>query len=424
MTAPEADPPPDEASRTSSVRETSQASHSRGRRISLDAYGVKKPARATDGRDAAKVDDFGLPIKRRVSRASRTSSRAESVDEACDTTGKKDTTRGDANRVFLRRRSRSAISTGERGRSVSPPKSIDDDIPVKKKEGETSEAVDAERGRVGAPRQRSRSAQRPTTTRSRSLGDSSRVGSSPLARRGTTSSIREVNGKDNGSPEENQRSRSGTLPKILEGASVNKAGVSEWSHQALVPKKEEVVEEKEEEWQDMPAYGKYDVFDDEGRLVAKGAQDSDDEDLEVGYGGAGKGYTRVQVDDDAKSTTSLDENTNYLFKEKGTNVVDEDEEQRDPLAQMQATKELLTEGQRIAYVGVTRLAMVEMLRELEALIPGEKKGQKEVTSAIEGMKMWGQKMMVRLYAHMEIDSSGTYACCHSLKAETEKVQSR
>lgn len=184
-------------------------------------------------------------------------------------------------------------------------------------------------------------------------------------------------------------------------------GVSEWSHQQLAPH-EVGSEEKEEdlEWQDMPAFAAYDVYDDDGKLIAREAQDSDgEEDAYRGLGGAGKGYTRVQIDDDARSATSMDENTGYLFKETGTNVVDEDEEHRDPLTQMQATKDLLTEGQRIAYVGVTRLAMVSMVKELED-IEGTKATKKDLRVAVEAMKMWSQKMMVRLYTHMEIDSAG------------------
>ena len=205
-------------------------------------------------------------------------------------------------------------------------------------------------------------------------------------------------------------------------------GVSEWSHQVSAPNQIETEEQKkDDEWQDMPAYGKYDHYDDDGHLVARALHDSDqEEDAYDGVGGAGKGYTRVLVDDDAKSATSMDENTSYLFKDKGTNVVDEDEDQRDPLAQMQATKDLLTEGQRIAYVGVTRLAMVQMVEYLESIqtakavrkepsSPNKKEPvkkelsssvKKELASAIESMKKWSQKMMVRLYAHMEIDSSG------------------
>lgn len=203
-------------------------------------------------------------------------------------------------------------------------------------------------------------------------------------------------------------SRTGKLPQLPNGDSIAPPnGISEWSHQQLAPHKPGTKEKEEDlEWQDMPAFAAYDVYNDDGKLIAREAQDSGgEEDAYRGLGGAGKGYTRVQIDDDAKSATSMDENTSYLFKETGTNVVDEDEDHRDPLAQMQATKDLLTEGQRIAYVGVTRLAMVGMVKELEDM-DGTKGTKKDLRVAVEAMKMWSQKMMVRLYTHMEIDSAG------------------
>ena len=183
--------------------------------------------------------------------------------------------------------------------------------------------------------------------------------------------------------------------------------VSEWSHQALAPHKEHEEDKREEEWQDMPAVGGYDVYDDEGRLVARKAkEDNLEANAYTGLGGAGKGYTRVQHDEDANSTSSMEDNTSYLFKQQnGTGEVEEDEELRDTMAQMQATKDLLTEGQRIAYVGVTRVAMAEMVAELEQ-IEITKDTKKELALLIEAYKMWSQKMMVRLYAHMEISSSG------------------
>ncbi|KAL8830005.1 MAG: hypothetical protein Q9170_005928 [Blastenia crenularia] len=184
------------------------------------------------------------------------------------------------------------------------------------------------------------------------------------------------------------------------------SGVSGWSHQALAPRQEVKDDHHEEEtWQDMPALAQYDLYDDDGRLVAREAHESDEEaNAYTGLGGAGKGYTRVQIDEDAQSATSMDENTNYLFKPKDGEAVEDDEAQRDPLAQMQATKDLLTEGQRIAYVGVTRLAMATMISELEG-IEGTKGTKKELRIAVEAMKMWSQLMMVRLYSHMEIDTS-------------------
>ena len=182
-------------------------------------------------------------------------------------------------------------------------------------------------------------------------------------------------------------------------------GASGWSHQALAPHKPREDHEQEEEWKDMPALAPYDLYDDDNRLIAREEKDSDNEgNVYAGLGGAGKGYTRVQVDEDAKSTTSMDDDTHYLFKPKGTDLHDDDEEQRDPLAQLEATKNLLTEGQRIAYVGVTRLAMAQMVKEYED-VKSTKNTKKVLALAAESIKMWSQQMMVRLYMHMEVNSS-------------------
>lgn len=192
------------------------------------------------------------------------------------------------------------------------------------------------------------------------------------------------------------------------------AGVSGWSHQALAPQNERREDYHEDEgWQEMPALAQYDLYDDDGRLIARQAVETDEPaNAYTGLGGAGKGYTRVQIDEDALSATSMDENTDYLFKPKDGEAVEDEDEQRDPLAQMQATKDLLTEGQRIAYVGVTRLAMATMVKELED-IEVTKGIKKELRTAVESMKMWTQQMMVRVYKHMEIDSSGTSHLQHS-----------
>jgi hypothetical protein len=184
-------------------------------------------------------------------------------------------------------------------------------------------------------------------------------------------------------------------------------GVSEWSHQQLAPTQNKVAEPEEDEWQPMPAFAPYDMYDDNNKLIAREARESADEaDPYAGLGGAGKGYTRVQLDEDAQSATSLDENTQYLFKDvHGTGAGEmEDEEQRDALSQMQATKDLLTEGQRIAYVGMTRLIISKMLDRAVAMATA-KGSKKEVQVAAEAMQMWSQKMMVRIYAHMDISTA-------------------
>lgn len=189
----------------------------------------------------------------------------------------------------------------------------------------------------------------------------------------------------------------------------NQSSVSEYSHQHAVtqPKVKEEEDFDDGGWQTMPAYAQYDIYDDDNRLIAK---ENPEELADMhGYGnvgGAAKGYTRVILDDDADSQTSMDDNTAYLFKEKTTALHDEDESVRDPLMQMQATKNLLTEGQRVAYVGLVRLAMIEMERKYERVI--EKKSRqvkKALDMQTETTKMWSQKMMVRLYGHMDINTS-------------------
>lgn len=186
------------------------------------------------------------------------------------------------------------------------------------------------------------------------------------------------------------------------------AEISEWSHQRLAlhhDHQDESEEEDEEpaDWRAMPALGEFDYYDDYGRLIARGAQEDDDDAVYNGLGGAGKGYTRVQLDEDAQSATSLDEDTSYLFREAGSNQAGvEGEELRDTVSQLQATKDLLNETQKIAYVGVVRLAIHEMNLEL-AKIPATKGAKKTLQKALDAMRKWGQAMMGRLYMHMDID---------------------
>jgi hypothetical protein len=183
-------------------------------------------------------------------------------------------------------------------------------------------------------------------------------------------------------------------------------GVSEWSHQATTNalSKEKQPLETEMDWQEMPAFATHTIYDDWGKIIAREVAELEEEDYAYGNAAA-KGYTRVQLDDDAQSATSLDEDTAYLFKgDARVNTLNEDDENRDVLSQMQATKHLLTEGQRIAYVGLVRLSMYQMTRFLEQL-EKTKITKKQVEIAIESMQMWGQKMMVRLYSHMDLDAA-------------------
>ncbi|OLN95918.1 putative membrane protein [Colletotrichum chlorophyti] len=199
-----------------------------------------------------------------------------------------------------------------------------------------------------------------------------------------------------------------TSRHVRDTSITSNTGMSEFSHQQLTSDKKEEEEDDDGEWQTMPAYAPYDIYDEDNKLVAKEFKEEEDEKEKYGYGGlggAGKGYTRVIMDDDAESATSMDENTQYLFKDvKGTSMTEDDSDTRDAVSQMQATKDLLTEGQRIAYVGLTRLEIHNLVKEAEA-IEHTRQTKKEVNMSAEATKMWGQKMMIRLYAHMDISSA-------------------
>ncbi|TRM70598.1 hypothetical protein BD626DRAFT_564212 [Schizophyllum amplum] len=99
-------------------------------------------------------------------------------------------------------------------------------------------------------------------------------------------------------------------------------------------------------------------------------------------------YTRLRMkEEDEADEVHL--RTKYLF--------DEDKAMT-PLSQMQATKNLLTEAQRIAYVGLCALAAREMAHALR--VPH----RKELKGALADMELWGLKIMGRLYYHMEVET--------------------
>jgi hypothetical protein len=103
-------------------------------------------------------------------------------------------------------------------------------------------------------------------------------------------------------------------------------------------------------------------------------------------------YTRLRMEEE-NDGDEVHLRTRYLF--------DEDKAMT-PLNQMQQTKRLLTEAQRIAYVGLCSLVAREMTQMLRTV------HSKELKPAIQSMEVWAMKMMGRLYHHMEIATAGLF----------------
>lgn len=120
-------------------------------------------------------------------------------------------------------------------------------------------------------------------------------------------------------------------------------------------------------------------------------------------------YTRLRLDEDEESE-EVAMRTRYLFNE---------DKAMTPLSQMQATKELLTDSQRIAYVGLCALIARRMVRDMGRGWAGTKigmqakllkgKGRAQDVPVVESGKLWMIKIMARLYQHMELSRDGESA---------------
>ncbi|KAI9511867.1 hypothetical protein F5148DRAFT_1297728 [Russula earlei] len=97
-------------------------------------------------------------------------------------------------------------------------------------------------------------------------------------------------------------------------------------------------------------------------------------------------YTRVRTREE-EDADEVHLRTKYLF--------DEDKAMT-PLGQMQQTKNMLTEAQRIAYVAVCALVSTEMLKRLKIV------NVKELKHTIQDTELWRLKILGRLYYHMEL----------------------
>ncbi|KAK0672864.1 hypothetical protein QBC41DRAFT_7194 [Cercophora samala] len=355
---------------------------------------------------AVELDDFGLPIRKYVPPVV-TSEAGDGGDVATSSNGSKSPQPGATN---VQDDGQSHISSGGKAEDSATgiAKAKSDGIKNGEESGSDEEFKDAVSQR-GSVDEKKREPGTSSVTFSKELEQSGKAASEPAANKGgkgdaagTKNETVDQAVEETKNPQGHQRNKSSI-------ANIPVETTSEYSHQQLTSKQPEKAEDDDDEWQTMPAYAPYDIYDDDNKLIAKEYHEGDD-DQTYNYGnlgGAGKGYTKVLVDDDAESVTSMDENTQYLFQGRdapGTSITEDEETQRDAVSQLQATKDLLTEGQRIAYVGLTRLELSAMVKTVEGSIGISSKSKKYVSTAAESMQMWSQKMMIRLYSHMDISS--------------------
>ena len=133
-----------------------------------------------------------------------------------------------------------------------------------------------------------------------------------------------------------------------------------------------------------------------GRTADSSGSESDDDDDEEDDEGGARGYTQLRLDDDPE-VEQISAASDYLFTGGKVSAV-EDVSHATPHSQLNTTKNLLSEGQKIAYVGLVSLVAKNIIRQLQR-VPG-----KELQAAIINTEEWRLRVMARLFQHMDIES--------------------
>src|SRR5882762_5304126 len=159
----------------------------------------------------------------------------------------------------------------------------------------------------------------------------------------------------------------------------------------------------DEGWQEMPIV-REDEFtsglDEEDRKKYHYVPSAKHTDVSGSGIGANATGNLIDVDDRGNEWRSKVEEDDADEVHMRTKYLFDEDKAMTPLSQMQATKNMLTEAQRIAYVGLCALTSREMSQGLKVV------KRKELKSAIQNMELWAMKIMGRLYYHMELETQG------------------
>lgn len=99
-------------------------------------------------------------------------------------------------------------------------------------------------------------------------------------------------------------------------------------------------------------------------------------------------YTRLRANEEEEAD-EIHLRTRYLFDEGKAMT---------PLSQVPQMENLLSEAQRIAYVGLCAVISRKMVQQFRMA------RRKEFEASIANMELWALKVMGRLYYHMELET--------------------
>ncbi|ANZ74005.1 BA75_00138T0 [Komagataella pastoris] len=168
-------------------------------------------------------------------------------------------------------------------------------------------------------------------------------------------------------------------------------------------------------WKEMDTEISYAIYDNKGEKIDASirqqiiSQKKDD---------APDGYTRINAEEQAQKYEEIDRKMDFLFEKENSNLnrllngshevehyeeedVYSDDDDYTPLSQLDTTKKMLQESQKVAYVGLVQLCIVEMGICLAEIHGSQSRTMgKKLSKAHASFSSWASSLMTKLHNHI------------------------
>lgn len=178
--------------------------------------------------------------------------------------------------------------------------------------------------------------------------------------------------------------------------------------------------DKATNWQAMKKVSEFDYYNERGDLEFETDHRFDSLDNKP----TSRGYTKIDTEEQLAKYSGLNRKTDFLFQIKGESKVEKEanyqkedlqytseddlefeDDNLDSAETLEGTKGMLTESQKFAYVGIVKLATVDMATCLAGLrFKSSKKLAKNLSLSQRHFANWTMYIMTKLYDHMDLNS--------------------
>lgn len=206
--------------------------------------------------------------------------------------------------------------------------------------------------------------------------------------------------------------------------------------ESIILSEEEEDSDLDLDWKPMNTELDIDMYDEKGNLIANSDEIFLQNNKELLEDGSKLGYTRIAAEEQVSKFNLINKEFDYLFNKEHEkdpnklhsehnlgsdnkiyfNINDKmnhnskesllDVEEMTTVSQLNSTKEMLKDSQKIAYVGLVKLIIVDLAIDLSriSLNNNSIKANKRISTSHLSLQQWSIKMMDRLFEHMELSS--------------------